>query len=128
MNLRNEIIKLAHANPDLREDLLPLLSDKEASSDSLNAAIKSWWTSLAKKIDGKSGMEVKSISEDGLEIVYGRPYPYSHMRVFAEKGMIEFESREFRGASRLTMDMSQKYIADSILKIPDFMARLAKTK
>lgn len=34
MSLRNELIRLAHSNPELRKDLLPLLKE---------SAEKSWW-------------------------------------------------------------------------------------
>ena len=126
--LREQVIKLAHANPELRKDLLPLLSDKEASADSLNAAIKSWWASLAKKINGKGVMKVKSISEKGLEVETGHG-SMRLMRVYAEMGMIKLHHSYFGSPpSNLTMDMSQKYIADAILEIPNFLSRLAKTK
>lgn len=46
-DLRNKIIRLAHKNPELRKDLLPLLTKKSGLKGTLGGAMQNWYASLA---------------------------------------------------------------------------------
>ena len=71
-NLRNKLIRLAHSNPELRKDLLPLLTEKKASSfdaiyDKYNK--KDFWgvkKTIADRIKAFPDMDPKVI-EDHFE-------------------------------------------------------------
>ena len=67
-DLRNKIIRLAHENPELRKDLLPLLQKSalgggRAKKDSLGEAMEMWYVKLAKHIlQSKTILKVKAVA------------------------------------------------------------------
>lgn len=59
-NLRNKIIRLAHSNPELREELLPLLSEETSKSASdPDFDLKTFQKSIIKELANFHKMNVK---------------------------------------------------------------------
>lgn len=81
MSLRSKMIRMAHANPELRPHLLPLLKQEKKAADSmalLRQAINSLKTTIKndREFEGElteEGMAgaVMEIAEAGMKLEYG---------------------------------------------------------
>lgn len=101
MSLRNEIIRLAHAKPELRKHLLPLVKGASQSSKySLDGALEVWWLKLGEmlKFEGIPLM-IKSVDSQSIDFKVGD----KEVAIYSERGtiygVVTFESAIKLGSS-----------------------------
>lgn len=85
-DLRNKVIRLAHSNPELRKDLLPLLKQAAKSSKySLDGAQEVWWLKLGEllKFEGVA-LKIQSVSAQSIDFTVGN----KQVAIYSERGTI----------------------------------------
>ena len=71
-DLRNKLIRLAHANPEIRKDILPLVKQSnwatKSRMTSLDGATEVWWLKLAEALlnEGYS-LLIEKVSSQGID-------------------------------------------------------------
>lgn len=106
-NLRNKLIRLAHKNPELREDLLPLLNKQAGYLLVLK--------DLAKKVV-KYGWETDQVSSLGLELFYDANLDDFHER----QVMAEVELNYEEGDYSVKVMLISPYAEEN----PDFLSQI----
>ena len=94
-NLRNKIIRLAHDQPELRKDLLPLLKEAQEETpeewfDSFNA----WWGGIKKGLLAEDNKEVRdSLGWDLYQICVDFGQSPQSRKNGAQKAIAKFSDR-----------------------------------
>lgn len=112
---RAAVIRLAHANPDLRPHLLPVLASSAHQADETLSAradythqvrfYKAWWEQ-----DGWEGWEISG--DYGIFTLTFRMYPF-HAHVYARGGRLWVKSVEFEKATTEMAMVLERGLADA---------------
>jgi hypothetical protein len=93
-NLRKKLIRLAHTNPELRKDLLPLLKEAAETPNEWFDAFSDWWGGIKNSILADDDNEVRnSLGWDLYQICVGYDQSSKSRKDNAQRAIDQFSKR-----------------------------------